>query len=194
MNLLLSIIIWSKQQLNKNDHLTFFSRLRILDKMVDSNYPVDIRGMYVDLLFLYYRLFENNFVFDIETVTYEYLIDFEKDFPSKVIKPLNKRSVKGLLIWLKKIYAFEHDVKSNYEEKPALFSNSELSLVIYDDNISVKFFIDRDLLRYHSYSIDGIEYQIEESILMKHSTFSRFIVNLHEYHACEKEVLRMVLY
>lgn len=179
--------------MNKQDHLTFFSRLRILEK-IDTIHPIDISGLYIDLLFLYSKLIENNFVFDVKTVTYEDLIEFEKYFPNKVVKPLNKSSVQARLIWLKKIYAFEHDVKSDYEGKPALFSNSDLSLIVTDDNISVKVFIDGNLLRYHSYSVDGVEYQIEDSILMKHSTFSRFISNIVEYHACEKSVLKMALY
>lgn len=179
--------------MNKHDHLTFFSRLRILEK-IDISHSIDISGLYIDLLFLYSKLIDNNFIFDIKTVTYEDFIEFEKGFPSKVIKPLNKRSVQGLLIWLKKIYAFEHDIESNYDGKPVLFSNSDLSLISRQDNISVKFFIDGNLLRYHSYSIDGIEYDIAESILMKHSTFSRFISNILEYHACEKSVLKMALY
>jgi hypothetical protein len=179
--------------LNKQAHLTFFSRLRILEK-IDISHSIDISGLYIDLLFLYSKLIDNNFIFDIKTVTYEDLIEFEKDSQHKVIKPLNKRSVQGLLIWLKKIYAFEHDVKTDYEGKPVLFSNSDLSLIITDKNISVKFFIDGNLLRYHSYSVDGVEHLIEDSILMKHSTFSRFISNIVEYHACEKSVLTMVLY
>lgn len=180
--------------MNKEDHIILFSRLRILEKIVDTAYPVDIRGMYAQLIFLYSILIENRFVFDVKTVTYEELIEFESELPKKVIKPLNKGFVKGLLIWLKKIYEFEHDIQSEYEGKPVLFSNTELSLVITDKNISVKFFIDVDLLRYDSYTIDGITHKIEEPILMRHSTFSRFIMNIHEYYACEKSVLRMALY
>lgn len=180
--------------MKKEDHIVFFSRLRILEKTVDTSYSVDIRGMYAQLIFLYSMLIEHHFVFDVKTVTYEELIEFESNFPKKVIKPLNKRFVKGLLIWLKKIYEFEHDIQSEYEGKPALFSNTDLSLTITDKNISVKFFIDVDRLRYDSYTIDGITHKIEEPILMRHSTFSRFILNIPEYHSCEKSVLRMALY
>lgn len=111
--------------MNKEDHIILFSRLRILEKIVDTVYPVDIRGMYAQLIFLYSILIENRFVFDVKTVTYEELIEFESELPKKVIKPLNKGFVKGLLIWLKKYMNL--NMTSNQNMKVSLYYFQTLS-------------------------------------------------------------------
>lgn len=180
--------------MTRQEHLTFLLRLHILGGLVDSYHTIDLTGLYVDLIKLYSLLIENDFEFDLETVTYEDLIMFEHNFSKKVVEPLHKLSVVGLLIWLKKIYAFNHTIKTSYKGKSVIFSNADNSLIVNHKNISATFIIDENLLRYISYSVDEVEYEIKENILFKLSTFDRFLANIDEYHACEKSVLTMALY
>jgi hypothetical protein len=180
--------------LTRQEHLTFFLRLHILGSLVDGYHTIDLTGLYVDLIKLYALLLENDFDFDIETVTYEELIMFENNLSKKVVKPLHKRSVVGLLIWLKKIYAFNHTVESVYKGKAVIFSNADNSLIVNHNNISATFVIDGNLLRYISYSVDEEDYEVKETILFKLSTFDRFLANIDEYYACQKSILEMALY
>lgn len=180
--------------MNIEEHLTFRTRLYILEKILTPKQRLYMNHVFDFIFFLSDLLLENKIEFNINTISYSDLVSLKNKQLNSFLKVYSKKEIIGILSYLKKIYNFDNVINSKYNEIEATFSNKNLTLIINKNNIVTKFKIEKSLLRYHSYIVNGTEFLIEENILFKIETFEKFINNIEDQFKLEKKILKMIFY
>lgn len=180
--------------MNIEEHLTFRTRLYILEKILTQKQKLYMNHLFDFIFFLSDFLLENKIEFNINTISYSDLVSLKHKKLNSFLKIYSKKEITSFLSYFKKIYNFDHIINSKYNEIEATFSNKDLTLIINKKNIITKFKIEQSLIRYQSYIVNDIEYLIEENILFKIETFEKFINNIEKQFNIEKKILKMIFY
>lgn len=178
--------------MNQEQRLAFFMKLHILKKLLNENQKSAMEPLFAGLLYFYNDLLLNNIEFDIKYLSYDFLLNSHNSNMLTSLSRFKKRQILGFIDWMKRIYVFDHNVYSEYDNNKAFFSNKDSTLSITKGDITVNFSIQGDLLRYDSYIINNNEHSITEIILFQLETFENFISNLEEYYHLDKCLLSMI--
>jgi len=178
--------------MTRNEHLAYLTRLHILKQLLTEDQKQLLSGMYQDLLIVYFTLVVSKIEFDVKNLSYDLIASSSDSSVKQLTKFFYKKELIGLIGWLQKIYSFDHVITSNYKTFPATFSNRDLIFSISRDNLTCFFVIDKSLVRYVSYSIDGVNHTIDDNILFKLNTLNDFVNNMPEYYHLDKSLLEMI--
>lgn len=180
--------------MTRDEHLCYFARLHILEKLLSTNDKLLLSALFIDIVHIYFVLIQSKIDFDVNTLSYDTIINSSDVNIKKLNKLFSKRRLIGLLAWIKKIYFFEHTIISKYNDLNAVFSNKDLTLSVQKDNLICFFKIERGLFAYLSYSVDSEIFLVQDEILFKPATLNIFVSNLSDYYFMNKDLLKMVFY